>query len=195
MWYRSIGHLQLYKKGNVSTNSFEKEWCLVVKGLKWVLRFLMSWILILHKPLDSWWSCLQVFSCLTLFLKNGKSDLQQYINGLYTWSIMWSFNKQWKSGRLMRKIEKNILVASKCNYFKYSVRLIILILYFLSSAGFYAYRLYFHLIWAHLAATSHSSIWCWVKLGQWLVLVLVTCLLLQEQDTFLFHMLLLSGAF
>lgn len=40
---------------------------------------------------------------------------------LYTWPIMWSFNKQWKSGGLVKKIRKTSWWLQNVCYFKCSI--------------------------------------------------------------------------
>lgn len=112
MWYKSIGHPQLYKKGNVvSINNFEREYGLVVKGLNWILRFWRSWILILPKPLHS---LIKTFADIFIFSsQNDESDLQQY----------WSFKKTIKIHRTVEENWKSQRRQNMC-YFKYSARLI-----------------------------------------------------------------------
>lgn len=67
------------------------------------------------------------------------------------------FNTTWKSGGLLKMIEKTSWWLQNIYYFKYCVRLIVHILCFLSIACFYA--LGYFLVWTHLAATSHLYIW------------------------------------
>lgn len=110
---------------------------------------------------------------------NGESI---YIHMLCIWPTMGSFNKQREFGELIKKIGQYLGDFKMCdisNFYQISCS-------YSFSHDVLCFKVFPHLIWAHLAATSHLYIRSFSQTGVKTCGGLVACILFPEQEAFYF---------